>query len=197
MKTYFLFLYFIFVATFTLKAQTSQFYPIEKLALISPTNKSKGILLGEDIQKAIQAFGQPSSVKEFYYEMDEKMAYLYTFMGNKFYVLDGKLDAYEITNSSILVGKINGTTFKVGDKLKSTKKKVLKGPPGPGETFVWKETFSFLDFILKAEKGIAYNYGHAYYSSFGLTYKSVVFDGIGALLFDSNKQLFFIVAGPY
>lgn len=114
---------------------------------------------------------------------------------NKLYVADGRLISYEIMDNSIMVGKINGTVFKVGDKLKSTKKKVLKGPPGPGETYVWEEYFSFLDFgSVEKQSGISRSQRHDYIAVSPLIKDGIKYDATVQLYFNANKQLFYIGA---
>ncbi|AWW29378.1 hypothetical protein DN752_04035 [Echinicola strongylocentroti] len=175
-------------------AQTRQYYSSDKLALVSPTDKSKGIKLGEDISKAIQAFGQPTSVEDYPFETLGMMGKLYDFNGNKLYVTEGKLHSYHIFNSSILVGKINGTTFKVGDTIKSTRREIKNGPPGGPYHITYKDTYTFLDFPIVKEDGYSRNQHHYYYGVVFVLHNGIKYEASAHLYFDSNKKLFYISA---
>ncbi|AWW29376.1 hypothetical protein DN752_04025 [Echinicola strongylocentroti] len=167
---------------------------MDKLALISPTNKSKGIKLGEDINKALQAFGQPNSVEDYPFETDGEMGKLYIFKGNKLFALHGKLDSYHLFNNSILVGKINGTTFKIGDMIKSTRKEIKNGPPGGPYQITVKESHTFLDFPITAGKDTGRNITFQYSSILPLINGNIKYDGSVHLYFDSTKKLVYIGA---
>ncbi|AWW29377.1 hypothetical protein DN752_04030 [Echinicola strongylocentroti] len=187
----------VFISFWGVNAQEQPYCTVDNMALISPINKSKGIKLGEDISKAITAFGQPTSVKDYPFETDGKMGKLYDFRGNKLYVLDGKLDGYEIINSSLLVGKISGITYKVGDTIKSTKEVIKTGPPGGPYQTTYKDTHTFFGYSVTAGSSNSQNQSYSYSIDLVFKHGTVTTDSFASLLFGSNKKLTFISTGSY
>lgn len=160
-------------------AQTAKEYPLSKFALVSTIDASKGIELGEDISKAIEAFGQPSKEEKYDFKTDRVMGKLYTFLGNKLYVIDGKLVSYEIGNKLIAIGEKNGSTFKVGETITTTTNLTFHGFPVE----------------IKAKTRVLNNLNYDYTSVVVLAHGTVLVDDHLSLYFDSNKELIYVHIG--
>jgi len=107
-----------------LQAQKSEI-DIRQIALISPTIKSEGLLIGGSFAECIKALGKPDSISNYYSEIDEDTLKLYQYGKCKLYFLKGELDTWHLLDNKIRVGQVNGRMFKVGDKLKPNTGKPL------------------------------------------------------------------------
>lgn len=105
------------------------------------------------------------------------MGKLYTFWGNKLYIIDGKLVSYEVVNKSIAIGEKNGSTFKVGEKTTTTNNLTFHGYPVETETGVLND--------------LNYNYASVVF----LVYPNVLLDDRCCLYFNSNKELIYVHTG--
>src|SRR5690606_23597082 len=76
------------------------------------------IKLGDTLPQVLTAFGQPDSIYNYYYEMDEKEAKVYKYGHSIFYFLDNKLDAYDVSDSTFLFSTAGSNeVVKVGDHI--------------------------------------------------------------------------------
>lgn len=92
----------------------------------------------------------------------------------KLYVLDRELDSYHIVNNSIAIEEKNGSTFKVGEKIKTTSETI----------------HTFRNFHVEKRTGVSQNVKYAYISGVTLTDgEGALLDAIGYLYFNSNKEL--------
>ena len=165
------------------KAQTV--VDISSVGLISNSNKK--ILLGENISKAIDAFGQPGAVNDYEFEIEGKRGKEYTFLGNKLYFIEDKLFSYEITNNSISIGFVNNKRFKTGDKIETIPPPTHNGSPTiPGLAM---ETYLFLSLPVTKKSGTAKGFDYSYYAIYYLKNGNNNLDSRLELYFNSSKTL--------
>lgn len=128
-------------------------FDVSRLALINPSNKTIGLVWGESTAKCVQVFGQPSSTSSYHSELDDATITVYNYGANKIEFLGDKMIGYELSTPSIVVGTVNGQTFKVGDRGSVQYVQVPRdqGPGMPG--FVTEERRIFLDFPLSTAGG--------------------------------------------
>jgi hypothetical protein len=87
-------------------------------SLMKPGNTSQGVAVGQSITDVVQILGEPASITEEEFEIDEVTAKVYHYGNNKVYFVASKLHSYEIKDNSLLVGQPNNSQyiFKIGDK---------------------------------------------------------------------------------
>jgi hypothetical protein len=165
---------------------------ITEVALMKSSNNTIGLLLGESTNKAIQIFGQPTSISDFYSEMAEETLKVYNYGQDKLYFSNGKLQSYELRQKSdISVGKINGISFKIGDKITVTE---TIDPNFNGDRRHAIDdteiTYSFHDYPLLINEWKKFdNISYRSISTSYLKTNGIVTDCIIQLLFDSNNIL--------
>jgi hypothetical protein len=69
---------------------------------------------GNDVSLVTQYFGLPDSEEDYYYEMQEVMSRKYIYNGILFYIVNSKVDSFEITGSNYAFTSNN---IKVGDNI--------------------------------------------------------------------------------
>jgi hypothetical protein len=166
------------------------FITVSNVQLISNTDPTKKIALGEHLSKAIDAFGQPSAVEDYELELDALHAKLYTFLGNKLYFVDDSLYSYELTQNTISVGFVNNQKFKIGDQLTTTTKRIQIGPD-PMQYRI-EETYSLVGEPVTKESGHGRNIDYAYSATFDFKVGDIYTDQWVVLFFDSNKKLIYV-----
>jgi hypothetical protein len=163
---------------------------ITEVILMKTSNKTIGLALGESTDKAIQVFGQPTSISDFYSEMTDETLKVYNYDQNKLYFSNGKLQSYELRQESdISVGEINGVAFRIGDAITVTTKKV---PVGPIFEKRWRTetTYSFHSYPLSTNiNGKFNNISYKTISNNYLKNKDKGIDNYIQLLFDSSNIL--------
>ena len=75
-------------------------------------------LINQDESLLIQNFGQPLSIENELFEMDNIYSDKYVYNGAFFYIINNKIEYFEISNSSYGLTDYN---FKVGDNINSLK----------------------------------------------------------------------------
>jgi len=73
-------------------------------------------ILNESDSYIIQHFGQPLNIETYLFEMDNVEGELYIYFGITFYVINNKVELFEITNDNFVVTLNN---FKIGDNISS------------------------------------------------------------------------------
>lgn len=87
-------------------------YPIIDINNISIKSSSGTLVpLNCTIQHFTEVFGQPDSIKNKYWEMEEKTANIYYYGGSHFAFLDNKLVLFDIVNNSFHIGNAETDTF--------------------------------------------------------------------------------------
>jgi hypothetical protein len=87
--------------------------PIEMNNLIIQ-NGSKTISFGETESSIRSKLGAPDSQPSFHYEMISKTGSIMKYGSNDLYILDGKLETFNLYDNSFIVG-LEGNFIKVGD----------------------------------------------------------------------------------
>ncbi|OOV19827.1 hypothetical protein [Flavobacterium sp. LM4] len=163
---------------------------ITEITLMKSTNKTIGLALGESTEKAIQIFGEPNSISDFYSETTDETLKTYNYGKNKLYFSNGRLQSFEIRESAnILVGKINGDSFKIGDKIKTVTKQIPLGPPSD-KRWTTEKTYSFYNYPLSSNPTGKFN--NMNYKTISNNYLKKENKGIDMyiqLLFDINNAL--------
>jgi len=72
------------------------------------------LFLGNNVNLVTQQFGQPNSIEDYYYEMDEVMSQKYNYNGILFYIIDNKVDSFEVTGNNYTFTNHN---LKIGDNI--------------------------------------------------------------------------------
>lgn len=67
---------------------------------------------GKEASLVTQHFGQPNTIEDYYFEMDDVMSQKYKYNGVLFYTVNSKVDSFEITGSNYTFTSNN---IKVGD----------------------------------------------------------------------------------
>lgn len=116
---------------------------VNSIAVMKYNDHTKGLLLGDPIQKAIALFGNPVSISTELSEMDQKQMTLYKYGTHTIlYFIDGVLDAFTFDiGTPFTVGVINGPALttasssiaNLGWNLTLVKQKSVNiGTPLPG-----------------------------------------------------------------
>jgi hypothetical protein len=79
-------------------------------------NSDKYFQVTHDPSTMQSVLGNYTSVEDFYFEIDEVMATLYSYNRNKFYFVSNQLHSWEIVDSTTSIGR-NDKYFKVGDPV--------------------------------------------------------------------------------
>jgi hypothetical protein len=166
------------LSALSLKAQIAE-VNVAQIALINPNDKSAGLILNEDFEKCIRILGQPDAISNVYSEIDEDTMKLYKYGQNELYFLQGKLTSYEIKDSSIWVGEVNGQIFKIGDRLTSRSARPA----------------NFQGLIINRYAGESRNMSFAFASINEIKNGNNYLDSYFELLFDSQGMLFSICKG--
>lgn len=171
--------------TFTGNAQDID---VNNIALMSPANISQGVLLGDPISKATGIFGQPTSIVDQNFEMQNVTAKVYTYGNNKLYFVNGLLDSYSLFDASIIVGTINGTTFKIGDKI-LTRTITRTQPRGAPEKTYIKSFLNFTLILAPDQGGVINGLNYTTLTNSSVKKNNAYIDMVFGLLFDSNDFL--------
>lgn len=174
-----------FLLGFATIVNAQTFVDQKAFALMKPNNTAKGLYLNNSINQAIQILGTPSSTKEEYYEIQEAMAKVLIYNGNRLSFINDSLYSYEITTPDILIGTVKGKTFKVGDKIESKTIQIPLGP-APFDPVSTKIVYSFMGYPVNIEKGISRNISYTAYTSINLADGNGPLDAFVDILFKNN-----------
>ena len=83
----------VIIISYACKAQDNKI--ISNAMNINGTN-----FLGNNVSLVIQKFGQPNSIEDYYYEIDDVMSQKYNYNGILFYIVNNEVDSFEITGSN-------------------------------------------------------------------------------------------------
>lgn len=166
------------LSAFSLKAQIAE-VNVTQIALINPNNKSVGLLLNDGSDKCIRILGQPDEISNVYSEIDDDTMKLYRYGKSELYFLKGKLSTWDVLDSRIWVGEVNGQIFKIGDRLTS-------GSARPS---------NFRGLTINHYAGESRNVRFAFASINEIKKGNHYLDSYYELLFDSQGTLFFICKG--
>jgi len=72
--------------------------------------------LGNNVSLVTQYLGQPNTIENYYFEMNDEMSQKYHYNGVLFYILNNKVNSFEITTSNYSFSKYN---IKIGDNIES------------------------------------------------------------------------------
>lgn len=172
--------------------QTVEIIKTPDIYVMKAGNKDVGIGLGQSTSKLREVLGKPDKVFEYYMEVENVTAKIYQYGLDLFYFVDDKLIIYDLYDARVAVGAVNGTSYKVGDKLTVTTKQVAVDPQVPQKTRT--ETIkSFLNFkvdpIPAERRNIPYN----------SVIVCLIDKGYGGfeIIFDSNNTIINIFATSY
>ena len=70
--------------------------------------------LSKNVDFLTEHFGSADSIQDYYFEMDEIMSQIYNYDGILFYVINDKVNSFEITNSNYAFTNHN---IKIGDSI--------------------------------------------------------------------------------
>ncbi len=70
--------------------------------------------LGNNVSLLMQHLGQPNSIEDFYFEMNDVNSKKYNYNGILFYVINNKIDSFEITNNSY---SFTSNNIKIGNNI--------------------------------------------------------------------------------
>lgn len=152
-------------------------------------NTSAGLQIGESTSKAIRVLGQPTSVTDYYFEMEDSNGKLYNYSGNELYFLNEKLAGYILKNNSVVFGTVNGKTYKIGDKIAVVTKQVPIGPGNPPrhQTITTKSFYEFpLTFQSNRSRNISYE---AISSGWLKNNRNMTLDNSWELLFNNTTLI--------
>ncbi|MCF2442820.1 hypothetical protein L0657_02545 [Dyadobacter sp. CY345] len=154
----------------------AQSFDFNNVVLIKTGISSRGLKWGDGTVRDCQKiFGKPSSVENFYSEIDEDTLQLLNYGKNKLYFDKGIFRTFDLVDAFMSVGDSKGNIFKIGDKMKT--KNGVK---------------TFFDFKLNETPGNSWNLDFETSANAYLKRNGLVMDsGIG-LLFDKNDTLFYI-----
>ncbi|KAA6438815.1 hypothetical protein FEM33_15455 [Dyadobacter flavalbus] len=174
---YKLLLLFLFGAL-NLKAQ-SLVIDIHQISLINPDSKFAGVLIGTSSEECVRVLGKPDEISDYYSEIDDDTMKLYRYGKSKLFFLKDKLSIWDVLDDRIWVGQVNGTIFKIGDKL-------AFGSARPSE---------FRGLAINHYASESRNMSFAFASTNEVKDGNSYLDSYFELLFDSNGLLFSICKG--
>ena len=97
----------LFVISYSCKAQ--------KNTINSSESTINGIdFLGNNVALVIQHLGQPNTIEDYFFEMDDVMSQKYNYNGLLFYIVNSKVVSFEITANNYAFTSNN---IKVGDNI--------------------------------------------------------------------------------
>jgi hypothetical protein len=70
--------------------------------------------LGNNVSLLTQHLGQPVSIEDYYFEMEEVNSKKYNYNGILFYVINNKIDSFEITNNNY---SFTSNNLKIGNSI--------------------------------------------------------------------------------
>ncbi|MGS2738045.1 hypothetical protein [Sinomicrobium sp. M5D2P17] len=176
MKTFFYFIMLVLIGL-SVSAQTIEI----NTAYLTKSDSRTKVYLDDDISRATQVFGAPSDTEDYFFEMDNKKGKIYTYNGNKVYIIDNKIVSLDISTNAVLLGIDGDKTFKIGDKIVETKSVI---PHGPDRTTTLTD-LKFLGKKVESEEGSIKGFNYAYYQVLYLSNT----DRRLVLYFDSSKAL--------
>ena len=71
---------------------------------------------GNNVSLVTQHFGQPNSIEDYFFEMDDVMSQKYIYNGILFYIVNSKVNSFEITGNNYAFTSNN---IKVGNNINS------------------------------------------------------------------------------
>lgn len=183
---------FLFIAAIILgfsTTGTAQNIDINNIALLKPGVKTQGLFIGDDISKATTVLGAPASISDKFFEMADANAKVYSYGANKLYFINNKLYSYNLADNTIEVGTVNGTTFKLGDKIltKTITRTVPRGQHGSVTETITTRTF--LNFTLISQGGTINGLKYQTQTHSQILRNNVYTDTVFGLLFNSNDEL--------
>ncbi|TLU96983.1 hypothetical protein FEN17_27060 [Dyadobacter luticola] len=152
---------------------------IKQILLIKPNSSSEGVLIGASSDECVRLLGKPDEISDYYSETDDDMMKLYQYGESKLYFLKGKLSVWDVLDSRIWVGQVNGRIFKIGDKL-------ISGSVRPSD---------FRGLPITHYGGKSRNMGFAFASINEVKNDRTYLDSYFELLFNSKGVLFSICMG--
>lgn len=195
MNVKFLFLFCICFILQYIPTNAQTFAEKNKFSLMKPENKSRGVYLYSNINEVKRILGEPTSVQEEYNEMEEAMAKVLFYKTNRLSFINDSLYSYEIKTADILVGTINGKTFKIGDKIE-TKKITIPLGPAPFDPVKTEIIHTFMDYNINIEKGASRNISYTAYLTLELKDNSNYIDTFAEFLFNDNTLTNFTIYHP-
>jgi len=97
----------VIVISYSCKAQ--------KNTINSSESTINGInFLGNSVSLVTQHLGQPNTIEDYFFEMDDVMSQKYNYNGILFYIVNSKVDSFEITGNNYAFTSNN---IKVGDNI--------------------------------------------------------------------------------
>lgn len=136
----------------TSQAQVINTVNVKDIYVMKTGDKSRGIGFGDKASTLVAIAGNPDKIYDYKFEMDDKIAKVYQYGLNLFYFADDRLAIYDLYDGKFSVGTVNGTVYKVGDKLTVTSKVIPIDPRIPSRTRT-EITKSFLNFKLTTTPG--------------------------------------------